>query len=124
MTPKHGGTPLPHSPICLPREHSKAAAYVLVLEAALGRAGWSASQRRRIRALVRLWSFRAEGRDPQFEQYGSLGRAPGSTPPTSADATVAAWRRLVPHPPGGRKRRKVPSRVNEYYRDQDRYGTD
>jgi len=121
MKPRHGGSPLPYAPICLPREHTKAVAYLAVLDQALGQAGWTASQRRRIRALQRLWTFRAEGRDPQFEKYGTFGRRPGTAPPTGADAVVAAWRRLIPHPPEVRRRRKVPFRVREATREMDRY---
>ena len=121
MTPKYGGSPLPASPICLPGEHHKAEAYVILVGEAMKQAGWSSTQRRRLRDLVRLWTWRAEGRDPQFEQYGSFGRRPGSAPPTALDATVEAWRRLAPQSPEGKQARRMPWRVNEHYRDEARY---
>lgn len=122
MIPKKGGTPLPPSPICLPREHGKAQAYATLLQEALLQSGWSANQRKAIRIKYRLWAFRAEGRDPHFEKYGSFPRAPGSAPPTTSDATVAAWRRLIPHSAIVRKRRRVPYRLREQARERDRYG--
>lgn len=121
MTPKKGGTPLPPSPICLPREHAKAAAYVCAIEEALTRAGWSSGQRGRLRAQLRLWKYRAEGRDPQFERYGSFGRKPGTAPPTSVDATVEAWRRIAPQDAEGRKRRKVPWTSRDAARERARF---
>jgi len=121
VIPKKGGAPLPPSPICLPREHAKAAGFVLAIEEALTRPGWSGAQRGRLRALLRLWVYRAEGRDPQFEKYGSFGRRPGSAPPTSVDAIVAAWRRIVPLDKAARKRRRVPWAVNEAARERHRY---
>ena len=122
MVPKHGGTPLPLSPICLPREHGKAEAFVAEIQAALERPGWSGSQRRRLRELYRLWLFRAEGRDPQFEAYGSFHRPPGTAPPTATDVIVAKWRRLAPHDADTRRRRRVPYRVRDLSRERDRYG--
>lgn len=121
MIPKNGGTPLPPSPICLPREHAKAGAYVREIEEALQRAGWSSGQRGRLRAQLRLWTYRAEGRDPQFEKYGSFGRRPGTAPPTSVDAIVAAWRRIAPQDKEGRKRRKVPWSSRDAARERDRF---
>jgi hypothetical protein len=121
MVPKKGGSPLPPSPICLPREHHKAAAYVLEIQEALKRAGWTGGQRGRLRSLLRLWEYRAEGRDPQFEQYGSFGRRPGSAPPTGVDATVEAWRRLIPHDRETMRRRKVPWTSRELARERDRF---
>lgn len=121
MDPKHGGSPLPRSPICLPGDHLKATQYVEVIQGALKQAGWSGSQRRRLRGLLRLWTFRAEGRDQEYEKNGSFGRAPGAAPPTSTDATVEYWRRLIPQSPETRRRRRMPSAVNEFYREKDRY---
>jgi hypothetical protein len=121
VKPDKGGTPLPPHPICLPRDHAKAAAYVLEIETALTRAGWSGAQRAKLRGLLRLWVYRAEGRDPHFEQYGSFARRPGSQPPTVTDAAVAKWRRLIPLDKEARKRRRVPWRVRELTRERDRY---
>lgn len=121
MIPKLGGTPLPDSPICLPREHAKALTFVLEIEAALGRAGWSSGQRRRLHELLVKWTFRAEGRDPHFEKYGSFGRRPGSAAPQSCDLIVAQWRRRIPHDAATMARRKVPYRLREAARERDRY---
>lgn len=122
MIPKLGGTPLPDSPLCLPREHGKAIAFVAEIEAALGRPGWSSGQRRRLRDLLVKWTFRAEGRDPHFEKYGSFGRAPGSAAPQSCDLIVAGWRRRLPHDQATRDRRRVPYRLRELARERNRYG--
>lgn len=123
MIPKKGGSPLLPSPICLPREHHKAAAYVIDIEEALKHGGWTGSQRGRLRGLLRLWKFRAEGRDTQFEQYGTFGRKPGSAPPTGTDAVVEAWRRLIPHDKATMARRKVPWTSRELARERDRFRT-
>lgn len=121
MHPKYGGSPLPHSPVCMPQEHYKASQYVLVLEEALKQSGWSVTQRRRLRSLVRLWTFRAEGRDQEFEKNGSFGRAPGAAPPTAIDASVEKWRRLIPHDAKTRRLRRVPYTSREAIRERDRY---
>jgi hypothetical protein len=96
MLPKFGGEPLPPSPDCLPADHVTARAYLAVLERALARSGWSASQKIRIKDRYRKWLLRAEGRDPQYEQYGTFPRSLGTSRPTSVDLVVARWRRRFP----------------------------
>ena len=95
MQPKRGGPPLPPSPLCLPGEHAKATAYLAALERALAQPGWSKSQRQYIRARLRHWTLRAEGRDPHFEKFGTFSRWYGSPPPTPQDMVVVQWRRLA-----------------------------
>lgn len=109
------------SPVCLPGEHAMARAYVAEIELALGQAGWSPSQRGRLRALRMKWMWRAEGRDEQFEQYGTFFRPPGTAPPTVTDVTVEKWRRRGLVSQEERKRRRVPWRVMAAARERARY---
>jgi hypothetical protein len=123
MVPKFGeGDPLPLSPVCLGGEHQKAKDYVMVLQHHLKRSGWSKSQRARIKSLIRLWTFRAEGRDVEFEKNGSFGRAQGASPPTATDAVVERWRRLAPVDKATRALRKKAWRDRERARERDRWG--
>ena len=92
MIPKFGGPELRLAPICLPKEHYKAKAYLAQIETALLADGWSSGQRRYLRVLHLKWLYRAEGRDPHFEEYGTFGRLPGAPPPTITDLIIARKR--------------------------------
>ena len=118
MKPKWGGDPLPEAPDCLAGERYKAQQYLVVLEQALDRPGWSSAQRKRIRDLYRKWLFRAEGRDSEFNRNGTFGRPPGSDPPTSTDLTVMKWRKLSPQTPEERRLRTFPRRFRSNYRQR------
>lgn len=120
MTPKHGGPALPPAPDCLPGSHGDANRYALLVLQALDRPGWSARQRVRLRDLYRKWILRAEGRDPQFEQYGTFPRFEGTAPPTTTDLVIARWRKRHPVPPAERKRREIPTHKHLARRRRDR----
>ncbi len=120
VIPKHGGPGIPDAPDCLPAAHGEANRYAQVLLAALDHPGWSARQRIRLRAQYRKWILRAEGRDPQFEEFGTFPRFQGTPPPTATDLVIARWRKRNPRTPAERKRREIPTHKYLAIRRRDR----
>jgi hypothetical protein len=64
--PMLGGT----APVCGPGDHSSARAFLLRLEAAIDRGGWTRNEWRNLHKLYYVWSRRANGEDPRFEHVG------------------------------------------------------
>lgn len=60
----------PH-PVLGPGDHAGARAYLLLIEQAIDRGGWTDNERTRLHRLRRVWSSRAAGQDHRFNLYGN-----------------------------------------------------
>ena len=71
------------SPACRPRDRDTAKAFLLRIEAAIERGGWTRNEWRNLHQLHERWSARAHGLDPRFEEVG--------TAPGRLDRDKEAW---------------------------------
>jgi hypothetical protein len=93
---------LPESPRGQYVSHEAAKQYVAEIQRVLDTEQWTRDERTRLKALKRIWSRRAEGRDARFEAMGVQGGVTNKHRPKTTRDIIIAIRDAIEASGGGR----------------------